>query len=115
MHLLNDSREKAEELINKLVSLLKIKSPRTYSRVARANYLNIAKKKRKGRQIIRKGIHKQLDYLNRDIKYIKIMLAENDFSGNLFMAKDKKYWQTIQELYRQQEEMYHTKTNSIAH
>ena len=115
LHLLNDSREKAEELIDKLVSLLKIKPPRTYRRVARANYLNIAKKKRKGRQIIRKAIRKQLGYLNRDIKYIKIMLAENDFSGSLFTSKDKKYWQTIQELYRQQEEMYRTKTNSIAH
>ena len=83
--------------------------------MARAHYLNIAKKKRKGKQIIRKGIRKQLGYLNRDIKYIKIMLKENDFSGSLFTAKDKKYWQTIQELYRQQEEMYRTNTNSIAH
>ena len=42
------------------------------------------------------------------------MLSESDFSGNLFTAQDKKYWQTIQKLYRQQEEMYRTKTNSIA-
>ena len=115
LNLLNESREKAEELIDKLVLLLKIKPPRTYRRVARADYLNVAKKKRKSRQIIRKAIRKQLGYLNRDIKYIKTMLSENDFSGNLFTAQDKKYWQTIQELYRQQEEMYRARTNSIAH
>ena len=115
MNLLNESREKAEELIDKLVLLLKIKPPRTYRRVARADYLNVAKKKRKSRQIIHKAIRKQLGYLNRDIKYIKTMLSENDFSGNLFTAQEKKYWQTIQKLYCQQEEMYRTKTNSIAH
>ena len=75
----------------------------------------MAKKKRKSRQIIHKAIRKQLGYLNRDIKYIKTMLSENDFSGSLFTAQDKKYWQTIQELYRQQEEMYRARTNSIAH
>ena len=115
LNLLNESREKAEELIDKLVLLLKIKPPRTYRRVARADYLNVAKKKRKSRQIIHKAIRKQLGYLNRDIKYIKTMLSENDFSGNLFTAQEKKYWQTIQKLYCQQEEMYRTKTNSIAH
>ena len=114
MNLLSESREKAEELIDKLVLILKIKPPRTYRRVARADYLNVAKKKKKSKQVIRKAIRKQLGYLNRDIKYIKTMLSESDFSGNLFTAQDKKYWQTIQKLYRQQEEMYRTKTNSIA-
>ena len=42
-------------------------------------------------------------------------MSENDSSAKLFSAQDEKSWQTIQELYRQQEEMYSTKTNSIAH
>ena len=47
LNLLSESREKAEELIDKLVLILKIKPPRTYRRVARADYLNVAKKKKK--------------------------------------------------------------------
>ena len=47
LNLLSESREKAEELIDKLVLILKINPPRTYRRVARADYLNVAKKKKK--------------------------------------------------------------------
>lgn len=54
LNLLNEGREKAEELLDKLVKALNIKQkPRTYRRVARKDYLNIAKKKNKSKSLIR--------------------------------------------------------------
>ena len=114
LNLLNESREKAEELLDKLIKMLNIKErPRTYRRVARKDYLNIAKKKRKTKNEIRKGIRKQLGYLNRDINHIRKILNTHEFSVNVFSRQEATYWETIQELYRQQEQMYRTRTNSI--
>jgi transposase, IS5 family len=115
LNLLNESREKAEELLDKLVLTFHIKPPRTYRRVARREYLNIAKKKNKSKQLIRKGIRKQLGYLNRDIKYIDHILSKYELAPQIFTAKEIQYLETIKELYRQQEEMYRTRTNSISH
>lgn len=41
------------------------------------------------------------------------MLISNEFSVKVFSKQDVAYWKTIQELYRQQEQMYRTRTNSI--
>lgn len=114
LNLLNESREKAEELLDKLIKALNIeKRPRIYRRIARKDYLNIAKKKRKTKNEIRKGIRKQLGYLKRDINHIHMILNSNEFSVKVFSKQDATYWKTIQELYRQQEQMYRTRTNSI--
>lgn len=113
LNLLNEGREKAEELLDRLVKALNIKPYRTYKRVARKEYLNVAKKKNKSKQAIRKAIRKQLGYLRRDIGYIHKILDEDKSRVHLFDKQEKQYWETIRELYRQQEEMYRTKTNSI--
>ena len=114
LNLLNESREKAEELLDKLIKALNIKErPRTYRRIARKDYLNIAKKKKKTKNEIRKGIRKQLGYLKRDINHIHNILNSDEFSVKVFDKQDAAYWKTIQELYRQQEHMYRTRTNSI--
>ncbi len=113
LNLLNEGREKAEELLDRLVKALDIKPYRTYKRVARKEYLNVAKKKNKSKQAIRKAIRKQLGYLGRDIGYIHKILDEDKSRIRLFDKQEKQYWETIRELYRQQEEMYRTKTNSI--
>ena len=57
LNLLNEGREKAEELLDKLLEVLSIRErPRTYRHVARRDYLNIAKIKNKSKKEIRKGI-----------------------------------------------------------
>lgn len=116
LNLLNESREKAEELLDKLVKVLSIKiKPRTYRRVARKAYLNIAKKKNKSLKLIRQGLRQQLGYLKRDIGHIRRILDGNEINICIFSRKENTYWQTIQELYRQQEQMYRTQTNTIDH
>ena len=116
LNLLNESREKAEELLDLLVKPLNIKRKlKTYRRVARKNYLNIAKKKNKSKALIRKGIRQQLGYLKRDINSMHNILDNDELSTNIFSKTEKAYRETIQELYRQQEQTYRTKTTRIEH
>src|SRR4030043_1161621 len=73
--LLSRSREESERLIDELCKKLDIKhKPRTYRRLARKQYLNLAKKKNKSKKEIRKGIGQQLRYLSRNLKSIDKLL-----------------------------------------
>jgi hypothetical protein len=127
LDLLNDAREKSEELIDKLYCPTKHKSkPRTYREIARTNYLKTAQKKHKTKKEIRNAIKKQLQYLKRNIKNIHKLLEEYDqipFNRTFLKGYKKiplnryqyKYLLVIQTFYDQQAEMYAQKTHSIEH
>jgi hypothetical protein len=75
LNLLNDAREKLEELIDVVYDrTIHTNKPRTYREVARKKYLQTAQKKRKGHKVIRKAISEQLGYIRRDIKSIHKLL-----------------------------------------
>lgn len=113
--LLNDAREKTEELIDTLYKGLALKEkPRTYRRIARKKFLNLSKKKRKSAKAIRKGIREQLGFVHRNIKSIEHLLEQHPNALRLFKKKGRyKYWFVVQHLYRQQKQMYDEKTRSI--
>ena len=107
LDLLNDSREKSEELIDFLFDNLELTvKPRTYRQNARKDFLSLAKKKNKNLKEIRKYIRKQLGYLNRDIKHLYKMLDQNQDKSMPFDRQQYKCFLVIQEVYRQQLEMY---------
>lgn len=112
LNLLNDAREKSEELMDLVFesSMLDTK-PRNYRKVARKNYLKTAQKKRKSRKEIREANRKQLGYLRRNIASINLLL--DDCEVIPFNAKQYKYWFVIQHLYEQQKKMYDAKTHSV--
>jgi len=58
--LLNEAREISEAIIDALHKEMKGQKPRTYRQQARKAYLSVSKRKRAGRQMIRKGIRQQL-------------------------------------------------------
>lgn len=105
--LLNESREISEEIIDVLSKETEIeKKPRTYREKARADYLSIVKRRKPTRQIRRRGIRQQLQYVRRNLKHINEMLEK--LPGQkipLVRQLLRKYW-VIQEVYRQQLEMY---------
>lgn len=75
LDLLNGSRQKAEELIDELCLKLDLQDkPRTYRRVARKDFLNVSKMKRKPANVLRQAIRKQINYLKRDIRSINRIL-----------------------------------------
>ncbi len=114
LNLLNDAREKAEELIDFLYSpSLHKKKPRTYRLVARKTYLQTAQKKVKTKKEIRRAVKKQLGFLNRNIKSINKLLKA--YERIPFNVHQYKYFLVIQTLYDQQAEMYKEKKHSIDH
>ena len=77
LDLLNDAREKSEELIDLLFCATRhIAKPRTYRRVAHKIYLKTAQKKSKSKKELRTAIKRQLNYLRRNIKNIHKLLEE---------------------------------------
>ncbi|HET8854617.1 MAG TPA: IS5 family transposase [Salinimicrobium sp.] len=112
--LLNDAREKSEELIDLLYKKLELKKkPRTYRRIARKKFLNLSKNKRNSKRQIRRGIREQLGFVKRNIKSIDRLLEKNPEALGSFKKKGRyKYWLVIQHLYQQQKEMYDQKSHS---
>ncbi|MEJ7685093.1 MAG: IS5 family transposase [Segetibacter sp.] len=114
LNLLNDAREKTEELIDFLYSpLLHKKKPRTYRKVARKLYLKTAQKKVKSKKEIRNAIKKQLGFLSRNIKNTHTLLAA--YTTIPFNVHQHKYFLVVQTLYDQQARMYKEKIHTIEH
>ena len=112
--LLSRSREESERLIDELCKELDIKNkPRTYRRLARKQYLNLAKKKNKSKKEIRKGIGQQLRYLSRNLKNIDKLLDRTGDMGFPLEHRDQRIYWVIQHIYEQQAQMYNEHTHSI--
>lgn len=110
--LLNDAREKSQELMDILFENSSMqKKPRNYRERARKEYLKIAQKKTKTKKDIRTAQKQQLGYLGRNIRSIEKIL--DTLTGISLDKKQYKYLLVIQHLYQQQKTMYDTKTHSI--
>jgi transposase, IS5 family len=116
INLLSDAREKTEQIIDKLYDVtLHQKKPRTYRKIARKNFLKIAKNKNKSRKAIRQTIGKQLRFVSRNLQSIYKLLDVYEKAGkeNPLKIKEKTYLQTIQTLYDQQKKMYDAKNHTV--
>jgi hypothetical protein len=112
--ILNESREKLEELIDVICAKTGQAKPRLYRIRARKQYLNVAKKKKRTHKVIRKAVGQQLNYVSRNLKKIELLLTDYVSTDWIFNKHELKYLQVIQEVYRQQRQMHSTKTHSIA-
>lgn len=114
LNLLNDAREKSEELIDLLYDpALHGKKPRTYRRKARNLYLRQAQKKKSGTKAIRKANGKQLCFLRRNIGHIHRLLDK--YPAMPLDRAQYKYFLVIQTLFDQQLEMHRNRLHSIGH
>ena len=115
LDLLNDSREHTERIIDTLWQPGPGKrKPRTYRQIARKDYLNVAKRKKKSAKILRAGIKKQLGYLRRNIKTIrKLIDPELGKPSPLNTYALKTFW-IVQEIYRQQKQMYDNQSHQVS-
>lgn len=112
LKLLNQGREQLERMIAKVCDDLCIAQPRIYKYKARERYLLIAKKKRKTKSQLRRGIRQQLQYVKRDLACINKLVQKY----SPLYALSKRDWhliRVISELWRQQKEMYRNQVNSI--
>ena len=116
LNLLNDGREKLEELIDILYSKeLHFKKPRTYRKKARKFYLHVAQMKKKSNKDIRKANGQQLRFVKRDIQTIHSMLDVYEQKKIPFPLsfKELRYFWIVQTLYKQQKTMYDHHARSI--
>ncbi len=71
LDLINTAREHTEKIIDQLHDPMSgQKKPRTYRRIARKDYLSVAKQRRPSYKQRRRGIKKQLCYLRRNLGHI---------------------------------------------
>ena len=109
INLLNEAREKLEEVIDTVCYEYNEEKPRTYRQNARKDYLALAKQRRKSSQAIRKAIKKQLGYVKRDIGYIDAYLER----GLILSEKDMKKVSVIRTVYEQQRYMYENNVHTV--
>ena len=116
LKILNKAREQTEKIIDILHKSRQDKSkkkPRTYRKIARKDYLEVAKQRRPSRQKRRKAIKKQLQYINRNLGHIE-QIIENGATLDCLNTKQYKSLLVISEVARQQQWMYENKKQSIA-
>ncbi len=115
LKLLNESREQLERMIQQVCKEGNLHQPRMYKNNARKQYLTLAKKKKKTKKQIRKGLRSQLQYVWRDLKYINKLLEDHTPLKKALDKRDWKLLQVVHEVYRQQQQMYTEDKRSIEH
>jgi hypothetical protein len=114
--LLNKSRVHTEKIIDILYKSLKgkiNKKPRTYRKIARKDYLAVAKQKRPSRPKKKQAIKKQLQYIKRNLAHIEQLIE----SGATWESLSKKPYKTLlvlTEVYRQQLWLFENNKQSIS-
>lgn len=115
LKLLNAARKKSEELIDILYnpSLHGDTKVRTYRELARKDFLNTAKKKKKTSKEIYKANGRQIRYLKRNLGHIETLLAA--YEKFPLIPRQQKYLMVLHTVYDQQEEMHRTHAKRIDH
>ena len=110
IELLNEAREKLEDMISRVSDEYNFYRPRMYREKARKDYLALAKCRKRGAKKIRNAVRKQLQYIRRDLGYITNLLENN---GVALSRSDAQMLDTLQALYAQQQYMFSSNTHSV--
>ena len=110
IELLNEAREKLENMICRVSEEYGFYRPRMYRQKARKDYLALVKCRKRGVKKIRKAIKKQLQYVRRDLGYIANLLENN---GVVLSETDANLLGILEKLYSQQQYMFDNKTHSV--
>jgi hypothetical protein len=113
LNLLNEAREKLEAIIDTLHEPVigKAAKPRTYREKARKQFLAVSKQRKPGSKVIRKAIRRQLGYVGRNLYIIAEQAKEQPLT--LLSRKAYRDLLVIQELYRQQRQMYNERSHQM--
>lgn len=115
LKLLNQARKYSEKVIDILYEPVKetiSPKPRTYRRLARKDYLAVAKKRRPSGKQKRNAIKKQLQYLRRNLAHIEQLIELGASLTNL-SKKQYKMLLVLSEVYRQQLWLFKNSKNRI--
>jgi len=110
--LLNDVRGWLVDNIKKLGTAVG-RTYRTYCRVARREYLNFSKKKKKSKKAISKAKKQMLQYVRRNLNQFKEVIEERKAKGYEVKQKIIERLRVVEEIYRQHLYMYKQKVNRM--
>ena len=110
IELLNEAREKLEDMICRVSDEYNFYKPRMYREKARKDYIALAKCRKRGAKKIRKAIKKQLQYIRRDLGYIANLLENN---GVVLSGSDAHLLDILETIYSQQQYMFVSNTHHI--
>jgi IS5 family transposase len=113
--LLNQSRKHTETIIDILYNSVKVKNsnkPRTYRKIARKEYLIVARKKKVKSSERKQAIKKQLQYIKRNLAHIQQLM---NGGASLLELSNRQYKMllVVAEVYRQQLWLYEHEKRSI--
>ena len=113
VNLLEEAREKSEDIIDALYGALRGKEqkPRTYRQRAHWDYLRFVKKRKHTERAWRKAIGKQLRYVQRNLRTIQHLAARVGLLG--LRRREYRDLLVIGELVRQQDYMYRSRTHVV--
>ena len=114
--LLNEAREKAEEVIDVLHEngLTDGRKPRTYRVIARNKYNSFSKSRKKSIKRIRTTIRQQLGFLKRDLDFIDAIVKKHPGCMEQVVPRQlREKLQVIRMLYKQQLEMFQNNTHKV--
>ncbi len=114
--LLSRVRVHTEKIIDILYNSVKVKiknKPRTYRKIARKDYLAVAKQKRPSRHKKKQALKKQLQYIKRNLAHIE-QLIESGASRESLSKKQYKTLLVLTEVYRQQLWLWENNKQSIS-
>lgn len=114
VRLLNDVRERTEEIIDVLYAPQKgeMKKPRTYRKKARKAYLVFCRKRRPREKDVRRAKREQLGFIRRNLRSIKELADVASLST--LSKRDRKDLMVAYEIYRQQLAMYRERNHAIS-
>ena len=110
IELLNEAREKLEDMICRVSDEYNFYRPRMYREKARKDYLALAKCRKRSAKKIRKAIRKQLQYISRDLGYITNLLENN---GVVLSGSDAYLLDILETVYSQQQYMFVSNTHHV--
>lgn len=109
INLVNEARVKTEQMVEVMHKRGNGEKPRLDKQKARREYLKVAKSKKRGANVMRKAIKKQLSYIRRNLGYINGLMAHYD----KLSSRQKSELETIKTLYEQQKQMIDTRTHTV--
>ena len=114
LNLVNEAREKSEQIIDTLHEPLKgrMAKPRTYRQKARRLFLRCSKKRKRSSRQTRKALGQQLRFLKRNLDTIDRLAQQSPLTG--LSRRQYKELLVIRELYRQQQWMYDHRCHRIS-
>ncbi len=114
--ILDECRKSTEAIIDTLhaAGMTDGKKPRTYRKKARNAYNSFSKSRKKTKRSIRKAVGQQIRFLRRNLEHIMKICGNHPNALQCLSTRQYHRLLVIQEVYRQQEEMFRTSSHRIA-